>query len=116
MSVFRDFELKALRLLLPPAHADLAERFSGSVKYEYTGVGYFLTVRDPTLPAERSVYDEPWVEGTSGPVQCHFVVFVERHELTLECYTIVDDMPEDFRDQVVRISTPPAYIGPRDAT
>jgi hypothetical protein len=121
MGVFRDFELEALELLLrdavPPAQMRLIREFSGPIKYRYSGSGYFLTISDPSLPVERSTHSVPAAVGTSGEVQCGFA-FLGSHELTLECHTWGPvDVPADFRDQAVRISTPHVrVVGHPDAT
>jgi hypothetical protein len=122
VSVFRDFEVEALRLLLEdavtPAQMQLIEAFSGTPKFRYTGSGYFLTISDPALPAARSTQSVPAVVGISGPVQCGFVAFLGNHELTLECHTWGPvNVPANFREQLVRISTPPVrFAGRSDAT
>jgi hypothetical protein len=122
VKVFRAFEVEALRLLLQdavtPAQMHFIEAFSGMANYRYTGSGYFLTISDTVLPAERSTRSTPAVVGNSGAVQCGFVAFLGRNELTLECHTWgAVDVPADFRDRPVRISTPPIRVvsGP-DAT
>jgi hypothetical protein len=122
VSVFRDFELEVLRLLLrdavSPAQMRFIEEFSGTIGYKYTGSGYFLTISDPALPVEKSTRHVPAVVGSSGSVQCGFVAFLGKNELTLECHTWGPiDVPADFRDQAVRISTPPVrVVGGSDAT
>jgi hypothetical protein len=111
MNVFRDFELKALELLLhnalTPEQLRNVETFSGTVSYKYTGSGYFLTISDRSLPMEKSTCHVPAVVGNSGDVQCGFIAFLGNHELTLECHTWGPvDVPDDFRDRIIIISTP----------
>jgi hypothetical protein len=75
------------------------------VSYEYSGCGYFLTVRHPCLPRIRTVLDKPTVLGKSGAVEGGFLVFIENGELMLECYTAsAAEIPEDFREQHVVIN------------
>ena len=101
MLAFRPFEMKVLRLL---ASAEV-ERF------DYTGSGYFLTVRNQRLPVERSTLSEPAVVGIARDVQAGFVAFIGDHELTLECHTWGSvDVPPDFRDQPVDVQTPAVKI------
>ena len=86
--------------------------------YEYTGCGYFLTVRLASLPAEPKTLSDPPVVGNSGEVQAGFVLFLGNQELTLECHTWGPvDVPADFRDREVAISTPPInFVDLRNAT
>jgi hypothetical protein len=73
--------------------------------YEYTGCGYFLSVKHPSLPAEPRTLSEPAVVGKVGDIQAGFVVFLGDGELTLECHTWGPvDIPEDFREREVLIS------------
>ena len=62
MSVFRKFEQKALRLLAEPMlGSDLVDAVIADgeyVSYEYSGVGYFLTVRHASLPRDRMTHLE----------------------------------------------------------
>ncbi len=78
-------------------------------RYEYTGSGYFLTVKHPGLPSVPQSLIDPPVSGVAGLVQAGFVVHLGEHELTLECHTWGEiDVPEDFRDLHVEIASPPA--------
>jgi len=122
VKAFRDFEVEALRILLraavSPAQMDLIEEYSGAVEYDYTGCGYFIKISDPALPVERSTRHLPSVIGNSGDVLCGFVAFLGNHELVLECHTWGPvDVPPDFRERNVQISTPSATnVGRPDAT
>jgi hypothetical protein len=111
----RDFEIKAIRLLagdtLSDAQLALLERIPEPSRYEYTGSGYFLTLSDSSLPAVAETLSYPDVVGEYGEITCGFVVFVGNHELTLECHTWgAVDVPSDFRDCPVSISTPPVNV------
>ena len=106
ISEFCGFESQVLHLLVAPklgAEAtDAIEREAKLVSYDYSGAGYFLTVKHPSLPSKRIVCDKPNVVGRSGNIQSGFVVFIENGELMLECFTWGDiDVPETFRDQHV---------------
>jgi hypothetical protein len=124
VSVFRYFELEALRLLLrhavTPAQMSLIEGFAGAVDYDYTGWGYYLTISHPALPVERSIRDVPVVIGNyfdvdnSCQTHCGFAAFLGGKELMLECYPLgagelgrIVPVPADIREQAVRISTLP---------
>jgi hypothetical protein len=109
MGHFKAFEEKALRLLaVPELGASAVEAVLARaelVSYEYSGCGYFLTVKHPCLPQARTVLSKPVVTGSSGPSEGGFLVFLENGELMLECYTAgTVDLPEDFREQHVVIS------------
>jgi hypothetical protein len=75
------------------------------VGYEYTGSGYFLSVRHATLPKERVVCHEPIVTGSADGITCGFIIFIENGELTIECHSWGDaDIPEAFRDTDVQVA------------
>jgi hypothetical protein len=74
------------------------------VSREHTGVGYFLTVRHPGLPASRVVCSEPMVEGRAKDIECGFVAFLEGGKLTLECHSWGgSSLPADLRDRLLAI-------------
>ena len=108
MKPFRDFEREVVKILLA-SHVpiDEVEALLDSatwLSYDYTGSGYYLTVRHPSLPSARVVCDMPLITGTSGTIVCGFVVFLENGELTLECHTWgSEDVPEDFRERQVEV-------------
>jgi hypothetical protein len=110
MSAFKDFERAVVKMLVGRnmSESQLESLLdSGSVvSYEHTGVGYFLTVRHPTVPSERVVCHRPPVIGKADDVECGFVVFLEGGELTLECYSwTATEVPEDFRERRVDVAT-----------
>ncbi len=100
MTVFRDFEIKALHLLLRPdldeTAVDIIICEAEFVSYAYSGCGYFLLVKHPSLPKNRIVCSEPQVIGRAGSVQSGFLAFIENGELMLECYTLL--IKEHSRD------------------
>jgi hypothetical protein len=80
-------------------------------RYEYTGSGYFLTVKHRDLPVETMTLAEPFVVGTTGDVQAGFVVFLGDGELTLECHTWGElAVPADFRQRQVTVQTRPVNV------
>ena len=73
--------------------------------YEYTGCGYFLSLKQEWLPDIEVTLSEPAVIGNFNKVQCGFIAFIRAKELTLECHTWGEiEVPEDFRIQKVKIS------------
>jgi hypothetical protein len=111
MSHFRPFEVQALQLLLDPelGSSTTAQvvRDSELVGYEYSGCGYFLTVRHKLLPTKRIVCGDPIVDARSGDVRAGYIAFVENGELMLECYTAgAIEVPSDFRDRSVTVEQP----------
>ena len=122
MTAFRPFEEKAIRLMaasvLPESLLAAVLSASAADRYEYTGSGYFLTVKHPKLPSERRSLSEPPVAGVAGDIQAGFVVYLGDGELTLECHTWgAVNVPEQFRDMAVEVHTPPAnYVDLRSET
>src|SRR6185503_20966807 len=89
MDALREYERKVIETLtkhvLPRAVLS-AVTTSAPVTVEHTGAGYFLTVRHPGLPKGRMVCNNPILMGKSQGVETGFVVFLEDHQLTLECH------------------------------
>jgi hypothetical protein len=86
--------------------------------YEYTGSGYFLSVKHASLPEAERTLSEPAVVGNAGEIQAGFVVFLGEGRLTLECHTWgAVDVPANFRELDVSVSTPPVnFVDLRRAT
>jgi len=108
MGHFRDYERTVIQTLvdnkLPTRALNDVLNSGALVSLAHTGVGYFLTVRHHSIPEERVVCSEPLLTGESDGVECGFVVFLERSELTLECHAWGDQtIPESFRDQNVKV-------------
>jgi hypothetical protein len=104
---FREFEREVVKICLashlPIDEVEAVIDSAVWVSYNYTGCGYYLTVRHPSFPSARVVCDMP-LTGTSGNIVCGFVIFLENGELTLECHTWgPEDVPEDFRERQVEI-------------
>ncbi len=109
LSVFREFEQEALRLLVEPIlGSDLVSAVISDgefVSLEHNGVGYFLTVRHAALPERRTIFRDPFVVGRADEVLGMYLVFVENGELMLECAPVTPSkVPEEFRDMAVSIS------------
>jgi hypothetical protein len=122
MDALRPFEVQAIRLM---AEGFLTEDQLSSVfgaqtlsSYKYTGSGYFLSVKHPCLPQAEQTLSEPAVVGNAGEIQAGFVVFLGEGALTLECHTWGPvDVPANFRDLNVAVSTPPVnFVDRRSAT
>ena len=112
MRVFRPFEQEAIRLMtkgqLPDDVLEEVLSSESQDRYEYTGCGYFLTVRNSRLPSDKRSLGDPPVAGLADEIQAGFVVHLGDNELTLECHTWGEfDVPEDFRERRVTIVTPP---------
>jgi hypothetical protein len=122
MTAFRSFELEAIRLMasdvLSASQLRSLENDAALDTYEYTGSGYFLTVRHSSLPVEEQTLSDPPVVGNVGDIQAGFVVFLGGRRLTLECHTWGPvDVPSDFRERAVVVSTPPVnFVDLRGAT
>jgi hypothetical protein len=119
VDALRDFEVEAIRILASGVLSDeqliALKRLKAPARYEYTGCGYFLTVADPELPAERLTLSVPPIIGTVDDVVSGFIVFLGKHELTLECHTWgVVDVPDNFRqrDVLVQEPSPKSFIRP----
>jgi hypothetical protein len=113
--VWRRFEREAIRMLaedaLDAAQLQALLDWRGDFDCEHTGVGYFLTMRDPALPEERAVMSLPGLSGCAGPHACGFVLFLGDHELTLECHTWDGSaLPADFRERAVQVRLTPGEI------
>ena len=110
MSIFKDYERKVIQILVQRTtpglqlHSLLDE--SELVSIEYTGVGYYLTVRHKVIPRERVVCSERMLFGCAEGIECGFVVFLENGDLTLECHSWGnDEIPRDFREKNVAVAT-----------
>jgi hypothetical protein len=116
MSHFRPFEAQALHMLvdavLGSETAALVVSEAELVSYEYSGCGYFVTVKHEALPVERKVCGEPIVTAKSGDVDAGYIAFIENGQLMLECYTAgAIEVPKDFRErQVVVAEQPNIYM------
>lgn len=109
MNIFTEYEITVLHLLardvLSSGQLEVFLREAEFVGYEYTSCGYFLSARHQSLPRERIVCHQPVVIGSADGISCGFIIFIENHELTIECHSWgSDDIPEWFRDRDVQIA------------
>jgi hypothetical protein len=109
MCMFKEYEREVLRILaagvLSPEQLEVLMSEGEFVAYDYTGSGYFLSVRHDGLPMERVVCNEPLVTGSADGVTCGFVIFIEGGQLTIECHSWGDvNIPAGFRDSNVQIA------------
>ena len=122
MTAFRPFEIEAIRLMASGVLSESQMQLLCDAEhpdiYEYTGSGYFLSVKHPSLPVAPRTLSDPPVVGNADEIQAGFVVFLGNGELTLECHTWGSvDVPADFRDRAVVVSTLPVnFVDLRDAT
>ena len=107
MDALRDYERKVIEALtgqVLPRAVLRAVTSSAPVTVEHTAAGYFLTVRHPGLPKARMVCNKPILIGKGQGVETGFVIFLEDHELTLECHAWGgESVPDSYRDQDVEI-------------
>ena len=107
----KKFELDAINVLAsrelsPSAMVALAKPVA-PIHYEYTGYGYFLTIKDVRLPLEPRTLSEPPIIGMAEDVVCRFIVFLGDGKLTFECHTLgPGKVPPDFREQAVVVRQP----------
>lgn len=103
----KDYEKQIVKTLLEHAGLEaLIEVIFNTTDedYEYTGHGYYLTVRSPDLPAEQQVLDAPHISGhTDNVEEVGFLAFLGSNEFTLECHGYAEGIPEDFRDRQIGI-------------
>ncbi|MBC7923489.1 MAG: hypothetical protein H7Z75_20620 [Ferruginibacter sp.] len=109
MSILREYEKKVLYLLksdvLLPQQIEVIVSAGEFIGYEYTGSGYFLSIRHSSLIRERMVCHKPIVIGSADGISCGFIIFIENGELTIECHSWGDvDIPEGFRDRDVQVT------------
>jgi hypothetical protein len=109
MSILKEYEIQVLYLLASGvlSRRQLEALISAGeiIGYEYTGSGYFLSIRHASLPGERVVCHKPIVTGSADGVTCGFVIFIEDGQLTIECHTWGEvNIPEGFRDKDVRVA------------
>jgi hypothetical protein len=109
MSVLKKYETEVLHLLasgaLLPSQLESIVSEGEVIGYQYTGSGYFLSIRHWSLPRERVVCHKPVVMGSTDGITCGFVIFIEEGQLTIECHSWGEiEVPEDFRDRDVQVA------------
>ena len=70
----------------------------GEVKIDFSGYGYFIEISYNSLPYERIVCNEPFIESSFDGKEVGFLVFIEKHSLTLECHTYGEEFKPQERD------------------
>ena len=113
MSIFRSFELKVIELLTQEALSqDLRTRLVQEAQFvslEFTGVGYFLTARHNDLPLQRIVCNAPLVTGEVSGIAVGFIIFLMDRELTIECFSYGESIPENIREFEVPVQISLGY-------
>lgn len=108
MHTLRDHEKEVIRLLtaslMPTGLLERILNESEFVDYNYTGAGYFFTVRHPELPVDRIVCSTPLIVGEADQLSSGYIVYIENHELTLECHSWDGLVAADYRDRDVQLS------------
>ena len=66
---------------------------------EFSGAGYFVTIKDSMLPKRRIVLDRPDIRGKLGGIDVGYLAIVENSELMLECYSYDQEILPKHRDQ-----------------
>jgi hypothetical protein len=98
MGVLKDYEREVLYTLasstLSQRQLEAVAEEGELVSYEYTGCGYFLTLRHESLPKERVVCDRPVLSGSAGGLNCGFVIFIETASLRLSATPGVRTYPK----------------------
>lgn len=97
----KEFEHKIIVELLEMStlkNIDLSHTV-GIESIEYSGAGYFLTIKVKGLPKHRVVLDSPDIRGSLGSIEVGFIGFIEKSELTLECYSYDQEVLPEHRDQ-----------------
>jgi hypothetical protein len=106
--IFTEYEKKVLAILV--SNTLSSEKLNETIlnaefiDYEYSGSGYYLSVRHPNLPFNRIVCDKPILMGKAENIECGFVVFLESNVLTIECHSWGElEIPQDFREKNVEL-------------
>ncbi|MFK5921005.1 MAG: hypothetical protein QM496_02405 [Verrucomicrobiota bacterium] len=120
MDALRDYEIELIRRMIDrpnPEEEWLAvddliklkpylEEIDTSkfLNYEYTVVGYFVTVSHPKIPNERLVLSAPRISYEIDGNDIGFVLFFEDGELMIDCHALSEhDCPINSRDRGITI-------------
>ena len=97
----KKFEIEIIRQLLLDSDLEglLPILDSPRAVVEFSGVGYFITVRNYRLPTTRRVLDSLDMRGKLGGVEVGYLAFIEASELTLECYSYGDEINSTHREK-----------------
>ena len=85
----KSFEREIINELLSGGEStanELSEQASEEI-VEFSGAGYFLTLKDAALPEDRVVLNNPDIRGQLDGIDVGYLAFIENHEFTLECYS-----------------------------
>ena len=108
MTYATNFEKYAIRVLCGSyISKELLSKLleSEASDFKYSGSGYFLYFKHKDLPKNRIVCDDPKLKGEWNGIESGFLVFLENHELMLECHTWGEvDVPQDYREKSVSVS------------
>ncbi len=108
--MLKEYEIKVIRLflrdILSPEQIEEVSQNCKFGDFEYTGSGYFLSVKHPILSKERIVCSRPILVGkTEDGIVCGFVLYIEKGQLTIECHSWGEiNVPGDFRERDVQIT------------
>jgi len=102
----KDFEKNIINELLQAAKLIDIDLSNTNETIEYSGSGYFITIKDPTLPKQRIVLDIPKLNGMLGNIEVGYLAFIENSEILLECYSLDKEVTPNHREQeFVRTAT-----------
>jgi hypothetical protein len=106
--IFKNYEKRVLELLvenkLPTVKLSDIFHNVEFIGYEYTGSGYYLTVRHPNLPKNRMVFSHPALIGEAEKIECGFVIFIENNEMIFECHSWGEvEIPTNYREKNIEI-------------
>lgn len=97
----KEFERKIITGLLEESELKniaLSETADNEV-VEFSGAGYFLTIKNPALPKHRIVLDSPDIRGKLGGIDVGYLAFVDNSKLILECYSYDQEILPKHRDE-----------------
>ena len=100
--VMKEFELEIILELLRRTSNRVSRFLEEIESYEqeiyFSHVGYFLTLKNINLPKQRIVLDKPQITGKLGGIDVGFLVIIQDHQLTLECYSYDNEITEKNRN------------------
>jgi len=66
---------------------------------EFTGSGYFLTLKDPRFSKNRIVLNNTDIHGKLDGIDVGYLAFIENNEFILECYSYEQEVSAANREQ-----------------
>lgn len=100
--LMKSFEIEVVNALLREAGISLVPSDVVADAVDYSGTGYFLSLRNSRFSKERIVLGSPDIRGKLGRKNVGFIGFIENSELTLECYSYEDTIVSSDRDEVFK--------------